>query len=83
MACLTSIHMHSVIHAQASMLFFNGIGSVSISHSLGHAHVSATTDIYSHEAKLHWDQEAEERISDCVADVILKPEEAKLRVVGD
>lgn len=35
---------------------FNGIDSVSISHRLGHAHVSTTTDIYSHEAKLHWDQ---------------------------
>lgn len=29
---------------------------MSISHRLGHAHVSTTTDIYSHEAKLHWDQ---------------------------
>lgn len=60
------------------MLFFNGTDSVSISHRLGHAHVSTTTDIYSHVIK-----EAEERISDCVADVILKPAGAKLRVVGD
>ena len=51
---------------------------MSISHRLGHAHVSTTTDIYSHVIK-----EAEERISDCVADVILKPAKAKLRVVGD
>lgn len=28
-------------------------------------------------------KEAEERISDCVADVILKPAKAKLRVVGN
>ena len=28
-------------------------------------------------------KEAEEHISDCVADVILKPAKAKLRVVGD
>ena len=28
-------------------------------------------------------KEAEERISDCVADVILKPTKAKLKVVGD
>lgn len=28
-------------------------------------------------------KEAEERISDCVADVILKPAKAKLRVVGE
>ncbi len=38
------------------------------SHRLGHAHVSTTTDIYSHVIK-----QAEERISDCVANVILKP----------
>ena len=65
-------------YMQASMLFFNGIDSVSISHRLGHAHVSTTTDIYSHVIK-----EAKERISDCVADVILKPAGAKPRVVGD
>lgn len=49
-----------------------------LSHRLGHAHVSTTTDIYSHVIK-----EAEERISDCVADVILKPAKAKRKVVGD
>ena len=42
------------------------------------AHVSTTTDIYSHVIK-----KTEERISDCVADVILKPAKAKLRVVRD
>ncbi len=48
--------IHLFWHTQASMLFFNGIDSVSIDHRFGHAHVSTTTDIYSHEAKLHWDQ---------------------------
>ena len=75
---LPHINPHAFRHTQASLLFFNGIDSVSISHRLGHAHVSTTTDIYSHVIK-----EAEERISDCVADVILKPAKAKLRVVGD
>ena len=75
---LPHINPHAFRHTQASLLFFNGIVSVSISHRLGHAHVSTTTDIYSHVIK-----EAEERISDCVADVILKPAKAKLRVVGD
>lgn len=60
------------------MLFFNGIDSVSISRRLGHAHVSTAADIYSHVIR-----EAEERISDCVADVILKPAKAKLKVMGD
>ena len=75
---LPHINLHAFRHTQASMLFFNGIDSVSISHRLGHAHVSTTTDIYSRVIK-----EAEERISNCVADVILKPTGAKPRVVGD
>lgn len=75
---LPYINPHAFRHTQASMRFFNGIDSVSIGHRLGHAHVSTTTDIYSHVIK-----EAEERISDCVADVILKPAKTKLRVVGD
>lgn len=75
---LPHINPHAFRHTQVSMLFFNGIDSVSIRHRLGHTHVSTTTDIYSHVLK-----EAEEHISDCVADVILKSAGAKLRVVGD
>ena len=74
---LPHINPHAFRHTQESMLFFNGIVSVSISHRLGHAHVF-TTDIYSHVIK-----EAKERISDCVVDVILKPAKAKLKVVED
>ena len=48
---LPHINSHVFRHTQASMLFFDGIESVSISH--------------------------------CVADMILKPAKAKLRVVGD
>lgn len=48
------------------MLFFNGIDSVSISHRLGHAHVSTTTDIYRHVIK-----EAEERIPFLFTNIVL------------
>lgn len=65
---LRRINPHAFRHTQASMLFFSGIDSVSISHRLGHAHVSTTTDIYSHVI-----EQAEERINNCVADVILNP----------
>ncbi len=72
---LPHINVHAFRHTQASVLFFNGIDSVSISHRLGHTHVSTTTDIYSHIIK-----EAEERISDCVADVILQSTKPKHEV---
>ena len=49
-----------------SMLFFHGVDSVSISHRLGHSSVSTTTNIYSHVMR-----QAESRISDCMADVLL------------
>lgn len=48
---LPHINPHAFRHMQASMLFFNGIDSVSISHRLGNAHVSTATDIYSHVIK--------------------------------
>ena len=53
-------------HTMTSMLFFHGVDSVSISHRLGHSSVSTTTSIYSHVM-----QQAESRISDCMADVLL------------
>lgn len=74
---LPHINPHAFRHTQASLLFFNEIASMSISHRLGHDHVSTTTDLYSHVIK-----EAKEQISDYVADVILRPAKTKLRVVG-
>ena len=68
----------STILAQAEKEMLIPYNPAAKATQLGHAHVSTTTDIYSHVIK-----EAEERISDCVADVILKPAKAKLRVVGD
>jgi len=49
----------------ASLLYFNGLDSVTISKRLGHAKVSTTTDIYSHIIK-----QADERAADCIADVV-------------
>jgi integrase len=64
---LPHINPHAFRHTQASVLFFNGVDAVSISKRLGHAHVSTTTDIYSHIVR-----QAEERVNDCIADVMLR-----------
>ena len=50
----------------ASMLYFNGVDSVSISKRLGHAQVSTTADIYAHVM-----EEADQRNADILADVFL------------
>lgn len=63
---LPHLNPHAFRHTMTSMLFFHGVDSVSISHRLGHSSVSTTTSIYSHVMK-----EAESRISDCMADVLL------------
>ena len=65
---LPHIHPHKFRHTMASLLYFNGLDSVAISKRLGHAKVSTTTDIYSHIIK-----QADERASECIADVILRP----------
>ena len=51
----------------ASLLYFNGMDSVSISKRLGHAQVSTTADIYAHVI-----EEAAQRSADILADVFLK-----------
>ena len=51
----------------ASMLYFNGVDSVSISKRLGHALVSTTANIYAHVM-----EEADQRNADILADVFLK-----------
>ena len=45
---LPHINPHAFRHTMASLLYFNGVDSVSISKRLGHAQVSTTCDIYSH-----------------------------------
>ena len=51
----------------ASLLYFNGVDSVSISKRLGHAQVSTTCDIYSHVIA-----EADQRNADILEDIFLK-----------
>jgi integrase len=65
---LPDVHPHKFRHTMASILYFNGINSISISKRLGHAKVSTTTDIYSHIMK-----QADEASSDCIANVVLRP----------
>lgn len=43
---LPHINPHAFRHTMASMLYFNGVDSVSISKRLGHAQVSTTANIY-------------------------------------
>ena len=45
---LPHINPHAFRHTMASILYFNNVDSVSISHRLGHSKISTTTDIYSH-----------------------------------
>ena len=51
----------------ASMLYFNGVDSVSTSKQLGHAQVSTTANIYAHVL-----EEADRKNADILADVFLK-----------
>ncbi|MFT3951200.1 MAG: site-specific integrase [Oscillospiraceae bacterium] len=64
---LPHINPHAFRHTMASVLYFNGVDSISISKRLGHSKVSTTTDIYSHIMK-----EADEKSAECIADVILR-----------
>lgn len=64
---LPHIHPHKFRHTMASILYFNGVDSISISKRLGHAKVSTTTDIYSHIIK-----KADEKSAECIADAILR-----------
>lgn len=65
---LLHINPHAFRHTMASILYFNNVDSVSISHRLGHSKISTTTDIYSHIMK-----EADKQSAECIANVILRP----------
>ena len=54
-------------HTMASILYFNGVDSISISKRLGHAQPSTTTNIYAHII-----EEADKKNADIIADVFLK-----------
>lgn len=64
---LPHINPHAFRHTMASLLYFNGVDSVSISKRLGHAQVSTTCDIYSHVIA-----EADQRNADILEDIFLK-----------
>ena len=64
---LPHINPHAFRHTMASMLYFNGVDSVSISKRLGHAQVSTTANIYAHVM-----EEADQRNADILADMFLK-----------
>lgn len=64
---LPHVNPHAFRHTMASMLYFNGVDSVSISKRLGHAQVSTTANIYAHVM-----EEADQRNADILADVFLK-----------
>ena len=51
----------------ASMLYFSGVDSVSISKRLGHAQVSTTVNIYAHVIEA-----ADQKNTDILADAFLK-----------
>ena len=64
---LPHINPHAFRHTMASMLYFNGVDSVSISKRLGHAQVSTTANIYAHVIK-----EADQKNAEIIAEVFLK-----------
>ncbi len=64
---LPHVNPHAFRHTMASMLYFNGIDSVSISKRLGHSKVSTTTDIYAHVIAA-----ADQKNADILADIFLK-----------
>ncbi len=64
---LPHINPHAFRHAMASMLYFSGVDSVSISKRLGHAQVSTTANIYAHVMEA-----ADQRNADILADVFLE-----------
>lgn len=64
---LSHINAHAFRHTMASILYFNGVDSVSISKRLGHTQVSTTANIYAHVI-----EEADERNADILSDIFLK-----------
>lgn len=51
----------------ASMLYYNGVDSVSISKRLGHAQVSTTSNIYAHVI-----ESADKKNAEILSDIFLK-----------
>ena len=64
---LPHINPHAFRHTMASMLYYNGVDSVSISKRLGHAQVSTTANIYAHMV-----EEADRKNAEILSDIFLK-----------
>lgn len=64
---LPHINPHAFRHTMASILYYNGVDSVSISKRLGHAQVSTTANIYAHVM-----EEADKRNAEVLSDIFLK-----------
>ena len=64
---LPHLNPHAFRHTMASILCYNHIDPVSISHRLGHSRVSTTTDYYSHMFK-----EADDINAETIADIVLR-----------
>jgi integrase len=62
---LPHLNAHGFRHTMASMLIYNGVDPVTVSHRLGHEQVSTTTNIYSHMIA-----DAESRNAEIIADVL-------------
>ena len=60
-------HLRLGMRTMASMLYFNGVDSVSISKRLGHAQVSTTANIYAHVL-----EGADQRNADILSEMFLK-----------
>ena len=68
---LPPLNPHAFRHTMASLLYFHGMDSVSISKRLGHAQVSTTANIYAHVI-----EEADQRNADILSDILLKRKES-------
>ncbi len=64
---LPHLNAHAFRHTMASILYFNGVDSVSISKRLGHSQPSTTTDIYAHII-----EKADETSADILSKAFLK-----------
>ncbi len=73
---LPHINPHTFRHTMVSVLYFNGVDSISISRRLGHSKVSTTTDKYGHIMR-----KADEAAANCIADVIFnEPQEKQSKI---
>lgn len=64
---IPNVHPHKFRHTMASLLYFGGMDSITISKRLGHTKVSTTMDIYSHII-----QQADEQAADKIAEAVLR-----------